>query len=193
MLKFEILFDYKEEARRSLLYLIAPTLTTIATIFAFAIADWDQHTFLYFLKYFDRKFHRTIMCIATSVPFAIFIRSLYIRFAALNSLIRYHQSAPNTPDYYYPILCGLLEHEFHILFHSGHSCQNQKMIFLWCIKAPQHCTQCVSKTFLNICISSSFQIGIIFQLTISEKCWLTHVLQTTQLSSSNLSNNNMPF
>lgn len=89
MSKFGFYFNYKNEARRALYYLMTPTLIGLALVLcAFATVD-DPLTFIFVSKYLLRKYLRTNVCISISVSFAIFMRCLYMRFVALNALLRY--------------------------------------------------------------------------------------------------------
>lgn len=89
ILRFEILFNYKKEARRSFVFLMAPTLAAGALITHYLACERDWLSFYFVFKCFCRKYNRFVIYTSTSASFAIFMRSLYIRFATLNCLLRY--------------------------------------------------------------------------------------------------------
>lgn len=91
--KFGISFNYSNENRRAFSYLITPTLIAFVLIILNIIAvvpDWNVLMSFKFLQWAGPQFLRSIECITVSMSFTIFLRSLYIRFATLNSLLRYN-------------------------------------------------------------------------------------------------------
>lgn len=87
--KFGVYLNYKKEARRTFFYLVAPTLTTITLITTYLVGVRDPLSLSFVFKCICRKYIRSIISVTISASFAIFIRNLYIRFDALNSLLRY--------------------------------------------------------------------------------------------------------
>lgn len=85
--KFAIFFNYKNEHRRASFYLAAPTFLTLVILIVEAFVSGPIVPINY-LQWNGPPFLRTILCITVSMSYAIFIRSLYMRFAALNSLLR---------------------------------------------------------------------------------------------------------
>lgn len=92
MSEFGISFDYKAQNRRATIYLILPTLIVLAlTIIEPAVnpLTWKSE-FLILLRRFTPGLIWSFAWIAVTMSYAVFIRSLYIRFAALNTLLRSH-------------------------------------------------------------------------------------------------------
>lgn len=90
VLRFGICFNYKMENQRAFLYLMIPWLydifLSVPTFFYFS--EPESRTALDFLILIGPTFFRAFINTSISWSFVIFIRSSYIRFAALNSLIR---------------------------------------------------------------------------------------------------------
>lgn len=86
-----ISFNYKNEKRRVLLYILVPTLIVpILLVMNVILFESNSRTSLNFLRWAAPQLLRSTECISVARSFAIFIRSLYIRFAALNFLLRSH-------------------------------------------------------------------------------------------------------
>lgn len=91
MLKIGISFNYKDEKRSAFLHLIIPALISIPLLMVTVVVyepDWDSSP--QFLEWAGPEFLRDNICIFVTMSFSIFIRSLHIRFAALNTLLRFH-------------------------------------------------------------------------------------------------------
>lgn len=89
MWRFQISFNYTREAQRSFLYLMTPTMTTITLIATYLVAEREKFSLSFVFQSYCRRYIRSIICVSISASFAIFMRSLYIRFAALNFLLKY--------------------------------------------------------------------------------------------------------
>lgn len=91
MFKFGVSFNYKNEKRNAFLHLMIPAVVALPLIL-FTIGvyepDWDESP--EFLQWAGPELLRDNICISVTMSFSIFIRSLYIRFAALNTLLRSH-------------------------------------------------------------------------------------------------------
>lgn len=103
MSKFGIYFNYKHDYRRALAYLVIPTFTTIMLI-SMANLTYEMYAnkSLSFILYEDITTLRSFIWIPIVTSFTTFIRSLRVRFAALNSLLRF-------PQQYFLALCILFE------------------------------------------------------------------------------------
>lgn len=72
----------RKETRHAFLCFMIPTLMTLPILTGVYYIRRD------FLRSCCPRYLRTITCISVSMSYALFIRSLYIRFATLNSLLR---------------------------------------------------------------------------------------------------------
>lgn len=90
MLKFGIYFNYEHEYRRAWIYLITPTLLALTIIVA-SIFTYEYNSLKSFsyLRWYYPYFVRSIVWISITISFETFLRSLYERFVALNSILRY--------------------------------------------------------------------------------------------------------
>lgn len=87
--KFGINFNYKMEKWRAFLYLMVPILLIfILQTIDFLLFQFDWKHPLHIL-WIGPNSLRFIVCVLAPMAFVIFIRSLYIRFETLNSLLRF--------------------------------------------------------------------------------------------------------
>lgn len=86
--KVGFFFNHKEENRRAIFYLLTPTsiavLIVITPVFGIEYSDKE-----YIMQRYGARFLRSLGCIAVLMSSSIFIRSLYMRFAAINTLLRF--------------------------------------------------------------------------------------------------------
>ena len=92
MLKFNVYFNYKNERRRAWLLLIMGVLVVgillTTSILILDNVDLMASPIIYFVSELFPYFLRLSVWIVIDTTFIIFIRNLYDRFVALNSLLR---------------------------------------------------------------------------------------------------------
>lgn len=87
--KFGFYFDYKHECRRNWVYLAIPNLfVSILLIISNFLYNENWHESFDFLQWYCPFLLRSVVWISIVISFKTFIRNLYERFAALNSLLR---------------------------------------------------------------------------------------------------------